>query len=229
MQATSPSRVVGDLEVARVGISVASVRLLQDVSFRLRAGERIALSGPSGCGKTSLLRGISGLDDLSAGEVTLGGRSPDQVGWPDWRRRVTYVSQEPVLLGGSIRDNLVRPFRYRSAAEPFPESTARAWLGRLGLGSRWSEPEASHLSVGERQRVALVRALALKPVVLLLDEPTSALDDAARQAVEALVRERCHDDGLSALVVTHSESQALAWCDTRIDLTGHVVPGGERA
>ncbi len=229
MQAVSPSRAARDFEVARVGVAVRSRPLLGDVSFRLRPGERIALSGPSGCGKTSLLRGLAGLDDLARGTVTLGGQSPHQLGWPCWRRQVTYLSQEPVLLGGSIRDNLARPFRYRTAAGPFPEDTAAAWLERLGLGSHWSEEDTTHLSVGERQRVALVRALAVMPAVLLLDEPTSALDDSARHAVEELVRERCDHDGLAAVVVTHLESQALAWCDARLDLREHVAGAVEHA
>jgi len=229
MQAASSSRAERDLQVARVGVGVANRPLLIDVSFRLRPGERVAVRGPSGCGKTSLLRAVAGLDDLSRGEVTLGGQSPQQMGWPCWRRQVTYVSQEPVLFAGSIRDNLARPFRYRSAAGAFPKDTARAWLERLGLAQRWSEMDATHLSVGERQRVALVRALVVTPAVVLLDEPTSALDESARQAVEQLVSERCDHDGLAAIVVTHLESQALEWCDTSLDLREHVAREHEHA
>jgi ABC-type iron transport system FetAB ATPase subunit len=229
MQATSTSRAARDLEVARVSVVVEARALLRDVSFRLRPGERIALRGPSGCGKTSLLRGLAGLEDLDGGRVTLGGQSPHQLGWPCWRRQVTLVSQEPVIFSGTIRANLARPFRYRSAAGPFPEQTAQAWLERLGLARRWSDADAAHLSVGERQRVALVRALAVKPAVLLLDEPTSALDESARLAAETLVRERCDQSGLAAVVVTHLESQALDWCDTLLDLRQHVAEGREHA
>ena len=228
MKAASPSRASRDLEVAQVAVTVNDQPLLRDVSFRLRPGERIALHGPSGCGKTSLLRGLAGLDDLAQGTVALGGSSPEQVGWPHWRRQVTYVAQEPVLWEGSVRDNLARPFRYRTVAEPFPEAVAGAWLERLGLGKSPAD-DATRLSVGERQRVALIRALVVKPAVVLLDEPTSALDASARSAVESLIRECCDREGLAAVVVTHLESQAQQWCDAELDLRPHAARGRPHA
>ena len=209
------------LALRQVQIEAGDRPLLAGVELEVGPRELVAITGPSGAGKTTLLRVIAALADPAAGAITLAGRSARELGWPAWRRRVTYVAQEPVLFGGPVRDELARPFGYAAAARSFEEAEAEVtgWLARLGLGGadRLAQ-EARTLSVGERQRIALVRALAIEPAVLLLDEPTSALDPAATGAVEELLTGWVADGERAALIVTHDERQAARWCRRRVDL-----------
>ena len=193
--------------------------LLADVDCALAPGELVALQGPSGCGKTSLLRLLCGLDDPAPGTVLWRGAPVRPADWPAVRRQAVLVAQEPVLLEGSVAANLARPFRYRHVRRPFPADAARELLARLRLPPAMLDAPAADLSVGERQRVCLARALLLRPAVLLLDEPTSALDPAATAAVEEIVREHAAAGG-AALVVTHGREQAARWCHRVVELGG---------
>jgi putative ABC transport system ATP-binding protein len=179
------------------------------------ARERVALTGPSGAGKTLTLRAIAGLIDPDSGDLFLHGQRPSELGWPAWRRRVVYVAQRPVMFEGTVTDNLERAFRYRAARGSFGTERASELLRRLGLDDRL-EQAARSLSVGEQQRVALVRALLVDPDVLLLDEPTSALDPEATQNVEELLADG--PDGMAVVVVTHDATQAERLCDRCVAL-----------
>ena len=167
---------------------------LDAASFDLAAGECLAISGPSGAGKSLLLRAIADLDP-NEGELSLDRRSRDAMPAPAWRRLVTYLPAEPGWWADRVGDH----FADWPAALPIAES--------LGLPPDCRDWPVSRLSTGERQRLALARALALAPRVLLLDEPTSALDPEARDAVESLIR-RHLDGGGGALWVTHDAAQA---------------------
>lgn len=178
-----------------------------DLSFALPPGERIAVAGPSGCGKSSLLRTLAMLDAPVEGIVTLGGRRPAEHGYPVWRRRVLYVAQRATFFGGTVRSELERPFGYLSAVRPFDRERAVDGLARVGLGAKVEVP-IDEVSEGERQRVALVRAVLLEPDVLLLDEPTSALDTATTARVEEWLDE-CAS---SIVMVTHDDAQRARLC-----------------
>ena len=193
--------------------------LFAGLDLDLSAGELVGLRGPSGSGKTSLLRVVCGLDDPSAGEVRLDGRTGDETGWPCFRRAVSLVAQEPLLQAGTIGAALERPFAFRTcSALRFDPDRARDTLAEVFDVPPTLEGDAGVLSVGERQRVALTRALLLDARVLLLDEPTSALDPDAARRVEAAVRARA-EAGLAALIVSHDPAQAERWCDRVLDLT----------
>jgi putative ABC transport system ATP-binding protein len=221
------------LQVNHLDVGVGDVPLLRDVHLKLEAGELIALSGPSGCGKTTLLRTVAGLIDPLGGEILFKGRSVAAVGYPGYRRQAVLVSQKPVLLDANVQANLERPFRYRSAHKRFEEQRARELLGQVGIEAERLGQQAWSLSVGQQQRVCLVRALLLEPPALLLDEPTSALDSESAVAVENLIRRQAREHGLAALVVAHDRQQPERWCDTRYDLRPHAVQrpaeGGVRA
>lgn len=160
------------------------------------AGECITLTGPSGAGKSLMLRMIADLDP-NEGEVRLDGRERRGMAAPEWRRHVVYNAAEP----GWWADDVARHF-------PGP---AREYLhrnaDRIGISPGLLDGPLDRLSTGERQRLALLRALSLAPPVLLLDEPTGALDQAITLLVEDLLREQLAR-GTAILLVTHSPEQA---------------------
>ena len=169
-------------------------KILKPASFSLAAGECIAVKGPSGAGKTLLLRAIADLDP-NEGLVCLEGRDRSTIPGPEWRRRVGYVPAEP----GWWAETVCGHFGDWSAAA--------AVLTDLGFPQEAKSWPIARLSTGERLRLALVRALIIRPKVLLLDEPTAALDAASVAAVESLIATRIRT-GLAVLWVTHDAGQA---------------------
>src|SRR3954447_5662461 len=140
--------------------------ILKPASFALAMGECIAIRGPSGAGKTLLLRAIADLDP-NQGLVTLDGCDRSTIAAPTWRRLVGYVPAEPGWWAETVGEH----FADRTAAAVF--------LNNLGFPDKTETWPVSRLSTGERLRLALVRALIMRPKVLLLDEPTAALDAAS--------------------------------------------------
>jgi len=185
--------------------------LLEDVSLQLMPGARLALRGPSGAGKTLLLRSLALLDPVDAGQVLYHGQPVRREEVPPFRARVIYLHQSPVMLGQTVEEALRRPFglgvhRRRS----FDRARIVGWLGKLGRDESFLQQAAGELSGGERQLVALLRAMQLEPEVLLLDEPTAALDAKAAAAVKALVEQwMAEAAGRRGLVwVGHDPAQA---------------------
>lgn len=216
------------LEVRNLAIAPGDAPVLKDISITLQRETLLAITGPSGCGKTSLLRAIAGLDDAAGGEVLLHDRSPDEIGWPAYRRVVTLVQQQPVMLDDTVLENLVRPLRHRSVSRPFDRELAINILETLGLTERCLGQQARTLSVGEQQRVALMRAILIEPEVLLLDEPTSALDEESQAIIEQVLRLQVRRHGWSAIIVTHDRRQADRLCDAQMDLQPHVIDSAQR-
>lgn len=180
------------------GLALAGLRsaLAGPFDLTLEPGACASITGPSGSGKSLLLRMVADLDP-NEGQVHLDGR--DRATWPapDWRKQVIYVAAE----SGWWAEEVAQHF-------PAPERTAaRAMTERFGLKSELLEGTVARLSTGEKQRLALARALLRGPSVLLLDEPTSALDDDSIKRVELLLRERMAE-GMSILMVTHDGRQA---------------------
>lgn len=167
------------------------------------------LTGPSGSGKSLLLRMLADLDPC-AGEVFLGARSRVSVAGHAWRRWVGYVPAE----AGWWDDNVAAHFAGCADA-------ARTLMPAVGLAPQLLEAPVAQLSTGERQRMALLRAVVRQPRFLLLDEPTSALDADTVARVEAMLH-RLKADGTGLLVVSHDAAQAARLADRRLYLT----PGG---
>jgi putative ABC transport system ATP-binding protein len=221
MDSNEPLLTVDDL-----GVDAGDRPLLRGVDIEISPGDRLAVFGPSGCGKTSLLRVIAGLDDPASGTISFHETTPDALGWPKYRRHVVYVHQRPVMLDASVRENLERPLRYRAVDRRFDEIAAVALLREAQLDAKRLDQAARSLSIGEQQRVSLVRALLVEPEVVLLDEPTSALDEASRDALERMIRFECDERGLAAMIVTHDAAQAGRLCERRLDLMDHRAGGG---
>lgn len=179
--------------------------LLRDVSFKLDRGEVLAVAGPSGAGKSTLLRLLNRLDEPTAGMIRLGGQDTRRMPPRELRTRMGMVMQRAYLFPGTVAENLA--FGPAQRGEALAVEQTDAMLAAVGLEG-YARRDALTLSGGEAQRVAILRALANHPEVLLLDEPTSALDAAARDSVETALESLIESQHLTCVWVTHSEAQA---------------------
>jgi putative ABC transport system ATP-binding protein len=191
----------------------APVRALRGVDLEVRGGEFIAVIGPSGCGKSTLLNIIAGLDTPSDGDVRIAGESlvgKDENALAHMRREhIGIVFQFYNLLEGmSVLENVTLPAVIAGAPRKHAETRARDLLDLLGVSDKASDVPGA-LSGGLRQRLAIARALANEPTVLLADEPTGALDSAGGEEVLELFR-RLHVGGQTILLVTHDHAVASA-------------------
>lgn len=197
----------GDLVVERVGFTYpdTSRAVLEDVSLRVGAGERVALVGPTGAGKSTLAKLMARLYDPAEGVVTFGGIDLRDATLASLRERVVVVPQEGYLFGGTIRDNV------RLARPSATDDEVATALDALGIGGWFATfPEGldtevrergSRLSAGERQLVSLARAALIDPAVLVLDEATSNLDPGTEAVVERALERLMQ--GRSVVVVAH--------------------------
>ena len=231
MSETLPQRVPAELtqgpvvRVRDLTVTAAGQVLTGPVTFDLEPGSTTGVCGPSGAGKSTLLRALVGLLPAGlrrTGDVELLGEPVDERGTPGLRARAVLVPQSPVVFPGSVLDNALFGLRHVVRASR-SELRARAEAA-LREAALWSEVShrldtpASVLSVGQRQRLCLARALALDPVLLLLDEPTSALDPASRGVVEqSIAGLRGHR---SVLLVSHDPAQVDRLCDATVELAG---------
>lgn len=166
------------------------VAVLDGIALEVGAGEIVDVAGPSGSGKSTLLRALGRLLPGATGELALEGASASTIPPGQWRRAVALVPQKPVLVGGTIRENLTLPWTLAiRRRETAPDDRAMDdGLTRLGVEAALDRP-ADRLSVGQIARVALLRTLLTSPRVLLLDEPDAALDEVAAGAVAAMTTE----------------------------------------
>ncbi len=187
-------------------------------------GQTLAVLGPSGSGKSTLLRLLNRLDEPTSGTVELGGVDYRTMPPAELRRHVGMVMQRAYLFPGSVRENILFGPAQREHA-PAPE--VEALLQRVGLDG-YSDRAVHTLSGGEAQRVAVARALANDPEVLLLDEPTSALDEQSKRGIENLLESVIQERGLSCVWVTHDPLQAARMAATVLLLKdGGMEPMGE--
>lgn len=181
---------------------------LPPLSFAVANGECLAVEGPSGSGKTRILRALADLD-AAEGQVFLDGSERREMPAPAWRRAVRYAAAEPGWWSDTPRGSL--------PALPAAAPRVARLLGALGLGEHMLDRPLAELSTGERQRIALVRALADEPAVLLLDEPTAALDVNATALVEELIRFQLLA-GRSVLIASHDSGLLGRLAHARLEL-----------
>lgn len=194
--------------------------LWRDLHFTVNAGDCLAITGPSGSGKSLLLRAICGLDPVEGGNVTFQTRDQHQWAMPEYRAQVMYVSQKPPLLAGTVEDNLRQPWTLRvRQARTYPVDEATRLLGAFGRTVQFLQQDASRLSGGEGQILALTRALLLSPTILLLDEATSALDPEAVGVAEQLIQTwRAAATNRAVVFVSHDPEQRVRLATRELEL-----------
>jgi putative ABC transport system ATP-binding protein len=187
------------------------LRVLDGLDLALDAGELVDVGGPSGVGKTTLLRALARLLPGARGTLVFAGAPARDVLPAEWRRHITLLPQKAVMRPGTVRDNLLLPWRLRVRAEerPLHDGDLRRALDDVGLADVALDRDAAKLSVGQTARVSLLRVMLATPDILLLDEPDANLDDASAEQVRAMT-ERFVAQGGAAVRVRHLRSDDLA-------------------
>ncbi|WP_427197438.1 ABC transporter ATP-binding protein [Serratia marcescens] len=204
-----------ELSVENLHLTYGDNPVLKGVSMDLKRGEVVSLLGPSGSGKTTLLRAVAGLEKPSQGRIVINavynGSARSEI--PAEERNLGLVFQSYALWPHkTVFENVAYPLKLRKIASAEITQRVQAVLEQLGLG-HLAKRHPHQLSGGQQQRVAIGRALVYNPPVILLDEPLSNLDAKLREEARVFLRELIIKLGLSALMVTHDQNEAMAISD----------------
>lgn len=184
-----------------------------EASGAVNDGEVLSVQGPSGAGKSTLLRVLARLMAAHGGEVYSQGIPWKEIPPQEWRTRVQYVSQKPVVFEGSVEDNLKLPFTLKAINQKRKYQPELAWeyMRQLQLNDKFLQQPARSLSGGEAARVVLIRALLIEPEILLLDEPTAYLDEENRGRLADLLNQWLKEPQRGIVLVSHSEQDLQAF------------------
>jgi putative ABC transport system ATP-binding protein len=189
--------------------------ILRDITLNIRKGDIIALVGPSGSGKSTLLRCINRLIEADNGKIIFNKKDVKEIPPTTLRRKIVLVLQESVMLPGTVFENI----SYGPALNgEVDKAHVLKCITDAGLTEDFLEKDAAKLSGGEKKRVALARALALKPSILLLDEPTSGVDPKNVKKVERTILDFSKNRNLTVLWVTHYVEQAMRISNSIVNL-----------
>ncbi len=203
----SPLVEIRDLLVRRGGRTALEVP-----SLEIEQGEVLALVGPNGAGKSTLLLTLARLIEPERGEIVFAGRRLKEWNALEYRRRLSFVFQDPLLLDFSVEQNVALGLRFRGVVKEHADAMTRHWLGLLGIGELAGR-KAALISGGEAQRVSLARALVLHPELLLMDEPFAALDAPTRASLLDDVSPLLEQDHRTTVLVTHDLQEAARLAD----------------
>jgi tungstate transport system ATP-binding protein len=193
---------IRDLLIERNGRDV-----LQIDSLDIQHGETLAVVGPNGAGKSTLLLALARLLKPSSGEILYDGRSLKQWDELEYRRRISFVFQAPLLMDMTVEQNVALGLKFRGTSKDETHTRAGKWMKQLGVESL-SKRRAGQLSGGEAQRVSLARAFVLEPELLLLDEPFAALDPPTHARLLEDLSNILKQDHRTAVFVTHNLNEA---------------------
>lgn len=196
--------------------------LLGPIDLTLKAAGITMILGPNGAGKTKLLRAMHGLERIASGDLAW------QLPPAEAASRQSFVFQSPIMLRRTVAENLIYPLRLKAMPRAAARAKARDWATRVGLGGALNRA-APDLSGGERQKLALARALISEPDVLFLDEPCANLDGRATREIEAILQE-ARRNGTRIIMATHDLGQARRLADDVVVLMhGKVIEQGAAA
>lgn len=186
--------------------------LLRDLNLDITKSDFVHIKGESGCGKSTLLRVLARLIHPNAGTLFFEGTSHTEYPVIRWRTQVVLVPQEPVMIDASVRENLLLPFGFAAFRDATPpgDDRIRKWMADFHLNGVDMRHEARTLSVGQRMRLAVIRALMVRPKIVLLDEPAGALDETSRNMFEQEIIKVRQDSDVAVVLVSHIPFQAHA-------------------
>jgi putative ABC transport system ATP-binding protein len=221
-KAAAPAFVLKNARQVREGQVV-----LDDINLEIADGKITALIGPSGAGKTSLLRLLNRLDDAASGEIFYRSRSIKEYRVQELRRRVGFVFQTPVMFPGTVRENLQKALELAGKPAPGSDELIDEMLALAELDSSLATRDGARLSVGQKQRVNIARALVSAPEVLLMDEPTSALDPETADKLMETVRRLGEEKIITVVMITHRLTEARRASDmTTVMEAGRIIETG---
>jgi len=200
-----------EVELENVWITFGDFAAVKDACVTVRGGEFFSFLGPSGCGKTTLLRTISGFQDLSKGQVLIAGKNMAGIG-PNLRPTALIFQNLALFPLMTVWENIAFSLEVRGASKTERRKRADELLDLIALQDQ-GDKMVHELSGGQRQRVAIARALAVEPEVLLLDEPLSALDLKLRQHMRSELRAIQQRVGITFIYITHDQGEALTMSD----------------
>jgi len=210
------------LEIKNITLKRSGKIVLDRVSLTIQRGEVLAIIGPSGGGKSSLLRSINRLQQIQSGQIMFDGEDIATLPVLDLRRRIGMVFQKTAVFEGSIADNIAYGPQLRGCR--LTRDEIFALMSQAALEAELIDRDAQQLSGGQEQRLAVARALANQPQVLLLDEPTSALDPIATHKIEEALLNIREKHELTLIWVSHAVEQARRVADRVLLLeAGQVV------
>jgi len=193
---------IRDLLVTRGGRETLKVD-----SLSIPRGETLALVGPNGAGKSTLLLTLARLIRPASGEIVFAGTSISQLDDLEYRRKISFVFQDPLLLDMTVEQNIALGLKFRKTPKEEIHPRVWKWIKHLGIESL-AKRRAGQLSGGEAQRVSLARAFVLEPELLLLDEPFSSLDPPTRTRMLEDLADLLAEDHRTAVFVTHNLNEA---------------------
>lgn len=179
--------------------------VLRDISLEIKKNDLLIIRGESGAGKSTLLKLLNRFCDCTDGRILFNNRNLYEYKIDALRSSVIYFPQLPVIIEGTINDNLSFPFLFRShKVKKYSSEKAREWLDYFQLDVPLNH-DALKLSIGQKQRIVLIRSMLLEPEVILLDEPGSALDTGNKKLIEQKIESLIGSSNITVLVATHSE------------------------
>ncbi len=197
-----------DIHIGLKGVkkSYGKKEILRGIDLTVRRGEILSLVGPSGSGKSTLLRCINRLIDIDSGEIRVDGKDIRKIDPVELRRRVVLMPQNSVMFPGTVMENVMTPLKIAGIEG---EKRVVNALRDSGVPEELFHRDAEKLSGGEKKRVALARAIALRPEALLLDEPTAGVDPKKVELIERSILDMVKKRRLTVIWVTHDTEQAL--------------------
>lgn len=200
------------LDKISLSATVGSQYLLKDISFEIAKTELICLIGASGAGKTSLLRVLNRLSEPSTGTIYFEGQDYRSIPVIQLRQQIVLVQQESKLLGMTVKEALAYPLNLRGLDKAQIQQRILYWSDQLHIPNEWLERTEVQLSVGQRQTIAIARALVTQPKILLLDEPTSALDAGRASQLLQVLTNLAAAGETTILMVNHQLELAQSFC-----------------
>ena len=203
--------------------------LLTNISVAIAKGQKTALIGATGSGKTTFLRLLNRLIDPSAGNILWNDKNIQTIPIQTLRRKILLVSQEPSLLGMNVSEAIAYPLQLQNLPQSEIDSRLQKWLAKLQIDRKLLNRSELELSLGQRQWVAIARALVMEPEILLLDEPTSALDRGlSHLLLDTLTELTQLPQPVTVVMINHQLDLVQTWCDLLICLhNGELVQDTE--